>query len=520
MIKEAEKLLSKGFNLIVVGRDKTPLMDSWKEYQTKMIDKDFLNTCLEFNTEAQIAVITGKISNLIILDFDIDKETGKIADTTWVDRCNTTIVKTPSGGRHYYFKYADNVDTTAINLPDGCRIDVKSNGGYCLCPPSKTAVGDYVYINQVENLSEFPFEEFRLLFDKPINKLSGQDWNELFTEIKEGCRNVEGAKMAGLYIAAFKNNLTLAWQSFVKWNLTTCKPPLGEAEMKTIFNSIKKRELAKPDYQVNPIQSIQAIDLMSELKIDLKAKKKFFSWGIEGLDVLFPLIEKNSHIILYGLSGSGKTLFSFNMARVNAAKGEKPLFITLEMSAKDIVRRYVFQRAGISKEDYRTTEIDETIYDKFLPELTGIKFLGIDNSGTWNCQRIDKVIAELKPTMVFVDNLGLVESPGKMELDKQMFVSNTILFLARKYQTPIILLHHANKTAARKIEGEKNDTGLRGTTGLRGSMKIEDNCDILIEIARGVTDKMTNIIAWKDRMFNCKNLANIYLRNGIFENEF
>lgn len=57
----------------------------------------------------------------------------------------TCCVETPSGGLHFYFSVPDEVHVSSGNSKLAAGIDVKSQGGYVVAPPSVTPVGEYLW---------------------------------------------------------------------------------------------------------------------------------------------------------------------------------------------------------------------------------------------------------------------------------------------------------------------------------------------------------------------------------------
>lgn len=106
-----------------------------------------------------VGVLTGKVNNIFVLDIDPPKckaqNDGVKQFDTLIKQHNenhqidTLTVSTPSGGQHLYFEYVEGIETTTgLN---GYTIDIRSNGGYCVCPPStfksKLYDGKYEVIN-------------------------------------------------------------------------------------------------------------------------------------------------------------------------------------------------------------------------------------------------------------------------------------------------------------------------------------------------------------------------------------
>ena len=134
---------------IPVGIDKKPIV-SWKNITET--PKHL------FKKEHNIAIITGKINGLTIIDIDIPKP-GKdeldgikmMADLVNMHNggkpIRTPTCRTQSGGLHYYFKYdADLKTTTGVN---GYSIDIRNDSGIIVAPPSIGEKGPYQWINNL-----------------------------------------------------------------------------------------------------------------------------------------------------------------------------------------------------------------------------------------------------------------------------------------------------------------------------------------------------------------------------------
>ena len=91
--------------------------------------------------DASIGIATGSISNLIVIDEDIDEDKGldgPHAALLWErdngDFPETLVAITGRGGRHLYFKYDGEDIKNRAGILEG--IDVRGEGGYVIAPPS------------------------------------------------------------------------------------------------------------------------------------------------------------------------------------------------------------------------------------------------------------------------------------------------------------------------------------------------------------------------------------------------
>ena len=95
---------------------------------------------------ANIGIATGKVSGIVVVD--IDPRNGGL-DTVDAIRekvplflPETARVRTQGGGWHLYYQYA----AKRMKKAAGAGIDIKSDGGYVVAPPSVGASGAYVWV--------------------------------------------------------------------------------------------------------------------------------------------------------------------------------------------------------------------------------------------------------------------------------------------------------------------------------------------------------------------------------------
>ena len=125
----AEKYLDEGFSVVPCRGNKLPYV-KWKSLQRKCISASGLDNWLSSFPRANIGIITGKISNITVVD--IDDHSTSITDL--VKRYGETpvIARTPSGGTHLYYRY--NGENTATNIFP--KTDIRGDGVVVIVPPS------------------------------------------------------------------------------------------------------------------------------------------------------------------------------------------------------------------------------------------------------------------------------------------------------------------------------------------------------------------------------------------------
>ena len=146
----ALSLIASGYSVIPIQTtSKKPSISAWLPYQS--ITMDTRTAEREFLDGRQIAVITGSVSgNLELIDFDTDKD-GKcphfgqwwkmLKDNGHDELLKAlTVAKTPSGGRHVFYKCHDGIGSNQplakVKADEPPIIETRGEGGYALIYPS------------------------------------------------------------------------------------------------------------------------------------------------------------------------------------------------------------------------------------------------------------------------------------------------------------------------------------------------------------------------------------------------
>ena len=244
--KALDFLLNKEFSVIPVGKNKIPLI-SWKEYQTRKPTPDEIVNWWTNWPDAQIGIVTGRISDLTVIDVEADGDFNLVKDETYT-------VSTGGGGRHFYFKWESEIKNSVRVF---LLTDTRSEGGYIIAAGSVSEKGAYTELNTLEpaRMSEKTRKAFLGANLKPERVLpwntpavSGQsqtsfDEGLFYAGAGEGSRNDSMAKFAGTLHARLHPSLwsTVGWGLFEKANLANT-PPLPAYELANTWKSIGQEE--------------------------------------------------------------------------------------------------------------------------------------------------------------------------------------------------------------------------------------------------------------------------------------
>lgn len=244
----ALELLNRGFP-VFPANGKIPC-SQWQQYQHNLIKPEVFTNLFLQNPNANIGIITGKLSGVFVLDIDgleglanlrkLEEKYG-VLPQSW---------EAISGGdgQHIYFKYPEhgNVKTSAGQIAP--HIDVRGEGGFIICPPSIHPTGrQYEWsVDCAEKIATAPDWLLKLVMQEPEKEVvatSPHEWLELIKSgVNEGGRNNAIARISGMLLRkGIDPYVTL--ELCHAWNATRCTPPLTQAEIFTTVNSIAGAEL-------------------------------------------------------------------------------------------------------------------------------------------------------------------------------------------------------------------------------------------------------------------------------------
>jgi len=246
MKQAALEYLKKGYNIIPAGKDKRPLLTSWSEFQQKRITENMVNKWWDTWPDANISIVCGEISNLLVID--VDSENG----LKEIDRINPEwqpTVKSPNGW-HYWFQHIDGL-TNAVKFATDC--DIRTTGGLIIVPPSKNGSDtEYQFIdgsfenNVNQSLAAISLEFSRILSMRcDIRNVTSLSHPVTSCHIlfQEGSRDNDLFHVANcLTKGGMIQENTMQILEILARN---CKPPFPEKDIASKINSALKRDDSK-----------------------------------------------------------------------------------------------------------------------------------------------------------------------------------------------------------------------------------------------------------------------------------
>jgi hypothetical protein len=316
-----------GLNLIPLdSRGKKPLSE-WQQYQTRRMSPGEFDL-VSNGRECNVGVICGETSgNLAIVD--VDGELPK-ALVNLIDR---TLVAKTGKGYHLYFK-TRNLPPNFKTQIDGINIDVKSQGGYAVAPPSIHESGHiYQFLDHTKNILEIDsLEQIGIKPTRPVleplppgERIEVKPWRRmpadiqgLFRSVPEGERNTHAHLLSCTMINEWKFDQDAALEWLKVWNQEN-SPPLDVRELETVLDSairgeyvygLDKNGISEEILAPTTIGKVAEI-LSAVIKHDEAVKRYVF------LGMLLAFTEEDQPtIIMTGESSTGKSWVVLRIAEL------------------------------------------------------------------------------------------------------------------------------------------------------------------------------------------------------------
>lgn len=252
MLAHALHYLKSGWSVIPLRpQDKKPAIE-WAEFQERRATEDEVRSWWSTWPDANVGVVTGILSGIIVLDADGDE-----ADATLNGKeMPPTPQSTTGKGHHHWFRHPGGVKIkNATRFMPG--LDLRCDGGYVVAPPSIHPNGSsYCWtIAPGDSKPEDPPAWLKAelketdpppkgLVDLSDEDLSGDDWYEkLLVGVGEGERNSATVRLCGRWLGKGLSRKEV-WNLLVSWNQRNT-PPIDEFELRRTFESIVKIDTDK-----------------------------------------------------------------------------------------------------------------------------------------------------------------------------------------------------------------------------------------------------------------------------------
>lgn len=480
---------------------------------------------------ANIAVATGEISGVVVVD--IDGPDGERALAA-LGSMPPTPVSNTGKGRHLVFRRPpDGLRNSAGKL--GPQLDVRGDGGYVVVPPSVHPSGSvYAWERGASpakvDAADVPAPVLAKLWavtgsSAPLRIVRDGEGPAseipLLESVPEGTRNQTLAEYAGRLLAKGISELeTLALVRAL--NATACKPPLPAPEVESIVTSIAAAERRSRTARARDVLDPTPNAAPRLVPIDASIFDVLAERNLQPIDV-FPTmlgrwndacrgfgggqgLPRGWHVTVGGASGTGKSLFALNLVSSALHHGAKVAYISLEMSADQLLARLlaIFADRPIRELEPGTLYSEQTYRGAVEEFLSATR----DGSALYIAERPESMLGSVTRQMesacdegcrlVVVDYLQLIAVPDADGIAEQTRrASQALQRVAFTHGVTTVALSQFNRATSFAKEAPT-------IHGLTGSSSIENDSDQVVLLDHSANDRQgatmdTRVILAKNR---------------------
>lgn len=491
------KYLALGYSVIPLKpRSKEPLIE-WKEFQTRRATEAEVRQWIASEPNAGVGVVTGKISNLAVVDLD-----GPVGlKTASAMSLKSSVVSISGNGRHLWYAYPSDFNATnAVKIFPG--VDLRAEGGYIVAPPSvhpngkryrwltnfKMSIQELPYVLNAETQKVIGLNvSANVISDKP------DDWiAEALEEMRNGhVHNTLVSVLGKFRHHNFSVGDTIA---LLKPHAFENGQPFEGLEDKVheIWNRYEPGNTKEYSNLLHGTSNTNGLVIHSpantdswkqfeqrELDYDREDSKNTIWTGYAKLDGMLKNGLKSSRLfVLAARTGVGKTNWIIGAAREICRAGKSVLLFSTEMPYEEIWSRYLATLGP--GEEFRNHKF--YVCDSFSPSLP----------------KVEEAIAQVKPDLFIFDHINHVSEDAR-ELGAFMQGLN---WLKRKYECAGIVTSQLNRSAdwVDLRSGEKVTPRL---SMIKGSGTIEQAASrVLLLSETRVLPEYTEIIGNLDKNDN------------------
>jgi hypothetical protein len=458
---------------------KKPLLPTWLEYQQRIPTDAEVKAWWKKWPAANVAIPTGKVSDLVILDMD-GPNCSELFRQQKIHLPKTAAVQTGKG-YHVYYRHPGNSQTIANRvalLRDGAgsQVDIRGDGGFVVAPPSVHGNGR-VYqwaIPPTEAIAPLPDEVVALFVREQdeSGRVTGKDWvSEVIDGVADGQRNDTAASLAGYFLCLTKCHEESAYFALRAWNALN-KPPLSDKELRNVVTSIAARERRKLEQEARNSPGYTRIEVLDGPAWADALKN---TEPRNGIPAPIPTLEEvgglvaGDVVVLAGPPGMGKTTMACRVIADVCIRRKTPtIFFSTEMTRSDVGRWVAANLQGCA-----VNELPRNIPEIILAELRASPIKIID-AGTVRVEDIETITRSAIGTrLIIIDHLTrLATSRRETRTLEVGEVARRLKGLAKDSQLTVLELCQLNR--------EGNDGTQPSLKSLRDSGEIEQEADAVI----------------------------------------
>lgn len=478
MISAALALARRGFRVFPLkpGAKSPPLVKDFPH--TATTDESQISKWWSKWPTANVAI---EGSGYIIIDVDVKKggdESLAFLEMTY-GLPDTFVTRTPTGGRHLFFRCERAVPNSVAAL--GAGLDVRSENGYVVAPGSTVPAGDY-RIEAEAPIADAPDwlilklgtimpklgTTAKVVPDAPDSLVDrARDW----LTHQDGAVEGQGGDARTYAVACGLRDLGLsANQAFALlqdgWN-ERCSPPWMLDDLWVRVENAYRYAQNEPGVAAAAPDDFPVVDapaVQPAPRTRVRRLKDFAASEVKGPGYLVKgLLQRRSYAEAFGAPGAGKTFVALDLA-YHVAAGLP--WMTHKVHAGPVLYLAYEGTGGMVK---RAQALRQKYGQEDVPlYIAGAAFSLREPAGRAECGRL---IAELpsKPVLIVIDTFARALMGGDENSAQDVGAFNSaIAALIENTGACVMIIHHS---------GKNKNAGARGSSALLGAIDTELEVD-------------------------------------------
>lgn len=478
LYESAKLYLDAGWSIVPLRDYQKGSTISWTKYKTQRATLEEVDKWFKFDNITGLAVITGKISDLTVVDDD------SYVNDVKLEMNSNLESKTASGGRHLYFKYSA-IGNSNAKTKDEHKLELQEDGKLIVLPPSfaknkKGKLGQYSWtVRQLKSIKDLRTLDKATLPKEILQpkEYTPKDLLEL-VHAPLGTQHHNLRDLINTILWRFKPT---EWKELavpaIKTAAASFEPPHPPERVDKLISDCmkwnlekrlqkKEEEKAKETVMIPKSMNELALARIEERKLEAKAPNT----GYKYLDTKIKGWIPGHLYVLTGETNAGKTAAACNFSYRAEKQQKKVLYFALEPDVGVI--EYI---AGIY---HRKTWTDISDKDLLSVEMPGMTVFTKETHSNLD-QLLNTIESSERQDLIIVDHIGYFTSNAndrRSQVQQESDAIKRIIGTAKKKGSAIMIIAHPRKGNAKSKSGtiiDMND--ISGSAAFK-----QDATDILI----------------------------------------
>lgn len=437
-LAHAKKYLANGWSVFPIPHGKKEPVIKWGEYRERHATTEEVEAWFS-EKESNVGIVTGKLSNLTVLDAD---GTSGIKELDSMRLVSTASVLTGGGGKQLFFQHSG--ETNKWTSKDHEGLDSRGEGGYVVAPPSLHPSGmKYRWATGViPQASHLPAWPTGLLETPKVVTVGQVVHNEpwLVQALKgagSGGRHKTLVRLACYLIP--RHPYDVVKHMLVEWNSKNT-PPLADDEVVKQLNDLVGRfkkgqytsKYTPPMEPSNEPLDIRSPNADADAYINAQINRSTnalpeLSTGYPSLDGTTWGLKRGVLYTIGARPGTGKTSLLVNISSNLCKTGKRVLFFSTEMSYNELFDKFLASEAEIEAFNIESGQLnadEQTKRAGFIPKFKAYD-LHIVNLFKPDQVSVRKAVEQIQPDVLVFDHIQHIAG-GESEYHE---ISNFTKFL-------------------------------------------------------------------------------------------